>query len=640
MSRDIVRVALEDRSYDVVIGRDLAPDFREWLGSRRPSGGVFVVTDRNVASIYGGDVSRWLGDVPFRTCALPPGEENKSWDTVRGIYTFLAGGVPPGSGPGTSPGIGADRDSLVVAFGGGVVGDLAGFAAASYLRGLSYVQIPTTLLAQIDSSVGGKTGFNLAEGKNLVGAFHQPLAVFIDRAFLLTLDERNLRAGLAEAVKCALAGDEALWELFLSHGGKWSAMPDRDWLSVIRRSVAFKAGVVARDERESSRRRILNLGHTAGHALERAAGYGGLLHGEAVAMGLAWEAVFGARLGITPADLPGRICRLLQDMGFALDDPRAETGAVAAALGADKKRVAADIEIPLVTAPGRCVLKRVAVAALARELPWIRDEVRRHARHEAPSPPETAAAAQTVPERAEAETLARIGRGEGREVVAELEQRVSGDPTDTGTIRLLAEAYRRTGNLPGAWETIKEALQRRPSDLRAQRIAREIEAEIGAAPPGDAARAPLLEDIVVTDEGTFALRAADGPTAPEREGTVPRKPKAPAGELPRAAGPPPAPGKAPAGGPPPLPPVAPQGPPATPGPPVRTVTMADVYRSQGRNEEARAIVAEILRENPGDARALAWMKEHGGEAGSSERELTALLESILKEYGHELSRPL
>jgi len=193
---------------------------------------------------------------------------------VREIYGFLARGD-------------AGRDSLVVAFGGGVVGDLAGFAAATYLRGISCIQVPTTLLSQVDSSVGGKTGFNLPEGKNLVGAFHQPRAVFIDDAFLLTLDDRNLRAGMAEVVKCALAGDAELWDRILAVGGKWKGLSGEEWRWVVRRAVAFKASIVERDERETSLRRILNLGHTIGHAMENSGGYGRLLHGEAVAMGLA-----------------------------------------------------------------------------------------------------------------------------------------------------------------------------------------------------------------------------------------------------------------------------------------------------------------------------------------------------------------
>ncbi|MGE5189116.1 MAG: 3-dehydroquinate synthase family protein, partial [Gemmatimonadota bacterium] len=270
MTRETLTVALGARSYDIHFVKSLGDALGAWLSAFGAGADVFVVTDRNVAAIYGDDIGRWLGGTRHAVLAVEPGEERKTWETVRDIYGFLARGGGSGAA--------ADRNCLVVAFGGGVVGDLAGFAAATWLRGVRYVQVPTTLLAQVDSSVGGKTGFNLPEGKNLVGAFHQPQAVFIDRSFLLTLDDRNLRAGMAEVVKCALAGDASLWALLLAHGARWKTMTDREWHAVVRRSVGFKASVVERDEKEAGARRILNLGHTVGHALERAAGYGRLLH--------------------------------------------------------------------------------------------------------------------------------------------------------------------------------------------------------------------------------------------------------------------------------------------------------------------------------------------------------------------------
>ena len=356
-------VALGDRSYDIFFGREIYSLFQEWICRFYPGGTVHVVTDRNVASIYGDDIRRWLAGIPHDVLALPPGEEHKNFDTVREIYGFLARGD-------------AGRDSLVVAFGGGVVGDLAGFAAATYLRGISCIQVPTTLLSQVDSSVGGKTGFNLPEGKNLVGAFHQPRAVFIDDAFLRTLDDRNLRAGMAEVVKCALAGDAELWDRLLAVGGKWKSLSGEEWRWVVRRAVGFKASVVERDERETSLRRILNLGHTIGHAMEKSGGYGRLLHGEAVAMGLAWEAILGMKLGVTGGELVDDLVSLLIDMGFPLDDPGVALTSIAAAIGMDKKRMVMDVDLPLVAAPGRCELRRVPIAEIRRELPGIRAEIR------------------------------------------------------------------------------------------------------------------------------------------------------------------------------------------------------------------------------------------------------------------------
>ncbi len=619
MTSETLTVSLGDRSYDIHFGKELSRDFGEWLSVHGAGADVFAVTDRNVAAIYGEDIARWLGDARHAVLAIEPGEERKTWETVREIYAFLA------KGSGRS-GKGADRDSIVVAFGGGVVGDLAGFAAATFSRGIRYVQIPTTLLAQVDSSVGGKTGFNLPEGKNLVGAFHQPRAVFIDRSFLLTLDDRNLRAGMAEAVKCALAGDASLWTLLLGHGARWKAMTDRDWGSVVRRSVAFKASVVEKDEKEASTRRILNLGHTVGHALERAAGYGRFLHGEAVAMGLAWEAVFSARLGVTPPELADRICGLLGEMGFVLDDAGVPTPAISAALSGDKKRIESDIEIPMVTAPGACVLHRVPAARLGRDLAEVRDEVRERARMPGLAPAASlseqanGAGRGTAVPAEERDLLERIARGEGKTVVAALEKKVASDPRDVQSIVLLATAYRRLGNAAGGWEMIKEALAQRPADARAQRLAREIEREIRNAPGkvNDRPAAPL-EDVIILDDGRFELKAADIAAA------------------------------APGGDAPPEPPGAVVGPPAEESAPaaslVRTITMADVCWAQGRKDEAREIVAEILRNDPGDARALAWRAGHEEKAGDGEgdaaaRKLSSLLETIAKEYGYDFSRPL
>ena len=363
LNPETMTVALGDRSYDIFFGREIYSLFQEWICRFYPGGTVHVVTDRNVASIYGDDIRRWLAGIPHDVLALPPGEEHKNFDTVREIYGFLARGD-------------AGRDSLVVAFGGGVVGDLAGFAAATYLRGISCIQVPTTLLSQVDSSVGGKTGFNLPEGKNLVGAFHQPRAVFIDDAFLRTLDDRNLRAGMAEVVKCALAGDAELWDRLLAVGGKWKSLSGEEWRWVVRRAVGFKASVVERDERETSLRRILNLGHTIGHAMEKSGGYGRLLHGEAVAMGLAWEAILGMKLGVTGEELVDDLVSLLIGMGFPLDDPGVALTSIAAAIGMDKKRMMSDVDLPLVAAPGRCELRRVPLAEIRRELPGIRAEIR------------------------------------------------------------------------------------------------------------------------------------------------------------------------------------------------------------------------------------------------------------------------
>jgi len=604
---DMLTVALGERTYDIFFGEDIYPLFQEWICRFYPGGSVFVITDRNVGSIYGGDIRRWLAGIPHHVHEIEPGEETKNWETVRGIYAFLAQGN-------------ADRDALVVAFGGGVVGDLAGFAAATYLRGIPHIQVPTTLLAQVDSSVGGKTGFNLPEGKNLVGAFHQPRAVFIDHGFLRTLDDRNLRAGMAEVVKCALAGDAVLWEALCARGAAWKAMSAREWHDAIRRSVAFKASIVAKDERESSVRRILNLGHTIGHALEQASGYGALLHGEAVAMGLAWEAMLSRRLAVTPPEVEERLFSLLRDLGFALDDPGLALTSIASAVGMDKKRVDQDVDMPMVAAPGSCVMKRIPLAFLRKELPAIRAGIQRRGREGSIDP-------ATVRELQE-----RIERGDLGEPIGILERRLASNPRDLGSMVLLSEAYRRAGKLSAAWEMIKEALQQYPADARAQRVARDTEGEMRRSPPREGIAPPEpLEDVILLPGETYEIRPADrGPEPPKRT-------PATAAAGPESASPAAGPGK-------PGMPAEPEnharlGEPESPAgrPAISTVTMAEVYWKQGEKETARRIVGEILARDPEDPRALAWKRAH--EEKTTEEALAAFLGTLAKEYGYDLSGP-
>jgi len=596
MKPETLTVSLGERTYDIFFGSRIYPIFQEWICRFYPGGSVFVVTDRNVHSIYGDDIRAWLSGIPHRVLPLAPGEEAKTWEQVREIYAFLARGE-------------AGKDSLIVAFGGGVVGDLAGFAASSFLRGIPYVQIPTTLLAQVDASVGGKTGFNLPEGKNLVGAFHQPRSVFIDDTFLLTLNERNLRAGMAEVVKCALAGDRSLLSTLFGLGEKWKSMSGSEWQTVVRRTVAFKASVVEQDETESSIRRVLNLGHTIGHAVEQATGFARYLHGEAVGMGLAWELLFSRNRNVTPADLVDRTIDLLRAQGFSLDDPEVPLPSIASAIGMDKKRARTDLEMPMVTGEGEYILRKVPVADLRRDLPAIRAEIRERlrSREEVPVP----GGERPVDRYREVERAT--------DSIDTLERRVVANPRDLEAMLALAEAYRRTGNGPGAWEMAKEALRQYPSDARAQRTARRIEQEFGGSFPGGAGEeAPPLEDVVLLEEEAFALRPAE-PEEPVTEGAASGEPEEISAE-----------------------------PPA-----VRTITMADVYWKQGREREAVDIVRGILESMPENPRALAWLNAHRGEVGSSPgieqepppepedppvvRRLRSFLKTVAKEYGYVLS---
>ena len=266
-----VKVALPERSYRVIIGSEVRRKFPE-IFKREGKGRAFWVTDRNVADAWGAEIEALCEDSPSWIIILPPGEDQKTLSTVENLCRKFVS-------------LGVERGDTLVACGGGVIGDIVGFTAASYLRGISYVQIPTTLLAMVDSSVGGKTGVDLPEGKNLVGAFHQPLFVLVDVDFLQTLPLREFRSGFAEVIKTAVIGDEELFAELKSNTKRCFNKDAECLVRVVEACVAFKAEVVVGDEKEGDLRRILNFGHTIGHALEALGNYRSLKHGEAVFWG-------------------------------------------------------------------------------------------------------------------------------------------------------------------------------------------------------------------------------------------------------------------------------------------------------------------------------------------------------------------
>jgi 3-dehydroquinate synthase len=332
-------------SYPVVIGPgaiDVLP--RILARGPRPSG-LFLVTDSRVARHHAGRLAGRVGQNGLRLArvVLPPGERSKSVRQLERLWRALVRE-------------GADRGSCLLAFGGGVVGDLAGFAAASILRGVDFIQVPTTLLAMVDASVGGKTGINLPEGKNLVGAFHQPRAVIMDLEFLETLPAREARAGLAEVLKTAAIRDAALLRRLEREREALLRLEAAALEDVVARCVAIKAGVVAADERESGLRRILNFGHTLAHAIEAAQGYGGLLHGEAVAVGMAFALCLGRRIGITSPSLAERLTALIAAFGLPIGLRGGAVSRILTAMSRDKKRGAGGLRWVLLERAGRAVV--------------------------------------------------------------------------------------------------------------------------------------------------------------------------------------------------------------------------------------------------------------------------------------------
>lgn len=349
--RQPVAVALGSSSYTVEIGSDItAGGLPNLMGS--PSAAL-LISDSNVFPLHGGGVRAALERCAPRVLVevLPPGEEHKLIGSVERIWRRALEG-------------GADRKSVFFALGGGVVTDMAGFAAASWMRGVGWASAPTTLLSQVDASVGGKTGVDLGSAKNAVGAFWQPQGVLCDVAFLRTESERGYRSGLAEVVKSALIGDTELLALLEDQAPAVIARDPAVVTDLVRRSIQVKASIVSRDEREGGLRAVLNLGHTVGHALESCAGYDRLTHGEAVSLGLVAALEIGIALGETPPALRDRVVALLRTLGLPVDLSQEPLALAADLLGHDKKRAGAELTFIVARAPGQVERRRVAVREL------------------------------------------------------------------------------------------------------------------------------------------------------------------------------------------------------------------------------------------------------------------------------------
>jgi 3-dehydroquinate synthase len=323
-----LRVDAPGLRHEIVLGYGLLERLPALLAERGLDGSVALVTDENVASCLAP-----LPDVP--TLRLPPGEAQKNLDTARQVYDFcLANGL--------------DRRSLLIALGGGVIGDLTGFAAATYMRGIRLVNVPTTLLAMVDASLGGKTGVDLPQGKNLVGAFHPPVVVISDLLLLNTLPSAERVSGMAEVVKHGLIGDAALFEEIEAAPKSFGS------LAQMQRAIEVKVRVVEADPFEKGQRAALNLGHTIGHGVEAASGFA-QRHGEAVAIGTAAEARLAAALGLCEPNLPGRIEAVLQSVGLPVRCPGLEPQAIRQAMSADKKKASGRLKFALPKRVGEVV---------------------------------------------------------------------------------------------------------------------------------------------------------------------------------------------------------------------------------------------------------------------------------------------
>ncbi len=360
---ETVHVPLGDRAYDVRIGPGLIARAGEEIAPLLARPRVAILTDETVAAQHLGPLEAALSVAGIATSALtlPPGEATKSWAMLeRSVEWLLAEKI--------------ERRDVVVALGGGVIGDLAGFAAAVLRRGVRFVQIPTSLLAQVDSSVGGKTGINSPAGKNLVGAFHQPARVLADIDALATLTSRDFLAGYGEVVKYGLLGDAVFFEWLEAHGAAAVAGDGAARAHLVRRSVEMKAEIVARDETETGDRALLNLGHTFCHALEAATGYSDrLLHGEGVAIGCALAFDLSARLGLCPQEDPSRLSAHLAAMGMKagladIPGPLPDADGLLALMAQDKKVIDGRLRFILARGIGAAFVAEEVDPAAVRDL--------------------------------------------------------------------------------------------------------------------------------------------------------------------------------------------------------------------------------------------------------------------------------
>jgi 3-dehydroquinate synthase len=347
-------VALGDRSYSILVGGGLLAQTGRQIAALMPSGRITVVTNPTVAALYLAPVIASLGEAGYQALSIEiaDGEEHKNLTTLSSIYDRLLED-------------GVDRGSAILALGGGVVGDVAGFAAATILRGVPYVQLPTTLLAQVDSSVGGKTGINHARGKNLIGAFYQPRLVLCDIETLATLPRREFLAGLAEVIKYGVILDPQLFVLIEEQLDAILAH-DRDLLiRIVTRSCELKAMVVGRDEKESDYRAILNFGHTMAHAVENLTAYNTYLHGEAVALGMVAAARISHARGRCAADVVLRLERLLERAGLPVRIPASlAANQLVEAVERDKKSRDGKVKFVCVDEIGRASFEPLTTAEI------------------------------------------------------------------------------------------------------------------------------------------------------------------------------------------------------------------------------------------------------------------------------------
>lgn len=339
-----LNISENEKSYRILIQRCIWEELSNYINNYCQQKKAVVITDTNVYTIYSRSINEMLKKtlVKYEVIVIEPGEKSKSYNNLIDIYNRLAN-------------FNVTRSDFIITIGGGVVGDLGGFAAATYLRGISYIQVPTTLLAQVDSSVGGKTAVNLPAGKNMVGSFYHPKAVFVDPNFLYTLDKRNISEGFAEIIKYACIKDSVLFDKLMYN----EAMSDNDIEEIIFTCCKIKSELVEKDEKDQKERMLLNFGHTLGHAIERYYDYEHYSHGEAVAIGMAEITKRSEELGITREGIHKKLINLLKKYELPYEAPKMDKAKIFDHIKVDKKQSIDTISLVLITDIGKGLIKKI-----------------------------------------------------------------------------------------------------------------------------------------------------------------------------------------------------------------------------------------------------------------------------------------
>lgn len=338
----IIPVELGDRTYNVCIDEDIS--FTQKLKELFPHSTFVLITNKTLEKLYASRIAEWEKDIPLLKYVIEDGEQYKTLDTWNKVLDFFLASR-------------LDRGTAIIALGGGVIGDIAGFAASTFLRGIAYIQFPTTLLAMVDSSVGGKTGVNHAMGKNLIGTFYQPRLVWITTQVLETLPDKEFNAGYAEVFKYAFIGGSGMFDFIVSNHEDILARKKECLEEAIKRSIEIKARIVSEDERESGKRAFLNFGHTFGHALERFYQYKGIIHGEGVSWGMKCAVDLGKRIGTVLPEYYDQFDTIIQKLVLPELPSQPEIATVHSSMFSDKKVRAGKLRFVLPTEPGKCIIR-------------------------------------------------------------------------------------------------------------------------------------------------------------------------------------------------------------------------------------------------------------------------------------------